>query len=313
MQLYRLQDINLDDVDLKQQYYDKFLSGDIDGAIKIITDNPQLDTKVINAKTLNYLVYSLLEAQQEFVTNVPNKLEQNSSKFNLSIDELIYLTNFNTTIQYEINNMVMYNDNVYYCKAKPPIGTLPTNETYWLNLVLKGKQGNPSLGVNYKGGWFSTTQYVKYDMVVYQNKLYVAKVSNLNSTPNTDITNWLFVSTISKQGIYVVDTSGVFNVGDLYIDIDGFPYSNGKKIIFCGDRKDISIPFGSFLLLNQNITNLSSVNVYTSSTGSEPTNLGVGDIWLDMAGWVYGEKNSSIYIEKLPNTPNDSIVLEILE
>lgn len=202
MRLYKLQDINLEDVDLKQKYYDNFFNGRIDEAKEIIENNPQLKSKVINAEQLNKLIEFLLTEEQYYYTGVEDVLSKHISNYQISIDDLIYLNEYNSMKEYEKNNFVIYKDEIYFCKKKTSIGILPTDSTYWVKLGLKGENGYSPLGVNYKGIYDNRISYKKYDAVAFNNNLYVAKKDSLNVNPsNSDY--WFLASIIEEQGIYV--------------------------------------------------------------------------------------------------------------
>ena len=216
----RIQDINLDDLDLKQQYYSLFLSGDIDGAKQLVSKNIGLTKKVLNATNLNNLINGLLEVENLFYTNVTDVLSDQLSKYQVSIDDLIYLSTYSPTTQYKLNNFVLYNDDIYYCFATPPIGTLPTNTTYWIYLGLKGIKGSPSLGVKYIGKWDKLVTYNEYDMVVSNNKMYVSKQQNINKNPLTDTTNWFLAMTSKPQGFFISPTEPTdIKVGQIWVKL----------------------------------------------------------------------------------------------
>jgi hypothetical protein len=200
-----LQDIHLEDVSLKTQYYNYFLNGEIDNA-KVIANRSSLNSKVLNAENLNNLVNGILELEQNLYTNVDDYLSTKVNQYQISVDELVYMNEFSETTQYEINNFVLYNDKIYFCKANPTIGTLPTNTTYWLCLGLKGENGYYASGVLYKGLWDSAINYVSYNMIIYEGLLYVSKTNNTNINPSTDDgTNWYKLE-IEKQSIYFSET-----------------------------------------------------------------------------------------------------------
>src|SRR4051794_21087576 len=48
-----------------------------------------------------------------------------------------------STTAYAINDAVSYNGSAYIVKATPPVGTAPTNTTYWSLLAAKGATGAP--------------------------------------------------------------------------------------------------------------------------------------------------------------------------
>ncbi|MEG1724457.1 MAG: hypothetical protein RR313_03615 [Anaerovoracaceae bacterium] len=198
-----LQDLQLDNAQLRQQYYDFFLAGDYASAFQLIVANPSLNSQVLKKENLNALVDAILTLENYFQNGVTDYLQNELNRFELNIDELIYMNQFSPVEKYEINNCVIFNEIIYFCYVSPPIGTSPNNTTYWINLGLKGENGANSLGVNYVGEWIPTTPYLQKDMVVYDKKIYVAKVSNLNKFPNTSPNEWLLAVDFIPQGIYV--------------------------------------------------------------------------------------------------------------
>lgn len=218
--LLRFQDIQIDDKDLKVQYYRNILNGDVDNAQRIYADNPQLKGKCVNAENLNNLLLGILDLERLYDTNVTQFLNDELSNFHININEMIYMQDFNPSTQYNVNNFVLYNDEIYFCVAKPPINTLPTNATYWLYLGLKGEQGASSLGVEYKGIWVSNVTYKPKDMVSYDNDLYVAINGSKGENPSMSPTNWHKSVDMIEQIIYVSETepSGLIK-GDIWIEI----------------------------------------------------------------------------------------------
>lgn len=203
IQIRKLQDINIGEVKLKEKYYNEFINGNINEANKIINNNPELKFKVINSENLNALINGIMMLENNYYNNVDNILNDHLTKYQFDIDELIYLKEYKQNEQYEINNFVSYNGDIYYCKLKPNIGTLPTDTTYWIKLGLKGEDGLVSLGVVYKGNWSSAISYNKYDAIVYQNNMYVAKKDNFNANPISDTLSWSLQMHVEEQGIYV--------------------------------------------------------------------------------------------------------------
>ena len=205
--LTRMQDIQLDDLTLKTQYYTLFSNGQIDEAKALVTNNSQLNGKVLTQEMLNTLITKILYLEQLYYTNVEDVLSDHLSNFQLSIDELIYMSEYNNTISYEINNFVMYNSELYYCYATPSVGTLPTDTDYWIYLGLKGDVGYYPLGVNYVGSWSSLITYSVNQMVVYNNLLYISLTSNSNIIPTNSTTDWLPMINIEYQNIFVSSTA----------------------------------------------------------------------------------------------------------
>ena len=205
----RLYDIDLNDIELKSEYYNNFFYGDIETAHGIVEDNPQLSDKVINEDNLNYIVNTLIDIENLFIDGYINEMERDRVKFQISIDDLVYCSEYDSTEQYEKFNFVIYNHNLYFCLDKPPIGTSPTNTAYWLNLSLRGDSGDSSstMGVSYKGLWVSGS-YLKDDMVAYNGNLCVA-LDDTSTTP-TDTTHWYIMEAqVIRQKLYVSRTEPV--------------------------------------------------------------------------------------------------------
>jgi len=70
------------------------------------------------------------------------------------------------------------------------IGTLPTDDTYWIPLTLRGAQGASGTGLSPRGGWSSIIQYYTDDCVAYNNALWQAKRDNLNAVPQDVSDDW---------------------------------------------------------------------------------------------------------------------------
>ena len=215
----KFQDINLNELELKNQYYNEFLNGNIDNAQQIIKDNIELEKKVISAENFNNLILQILQLEQNYYDNFVNDLKKKNNEYQINIDNLINLQEFKVDKQYEINNFVFYNKEVYFCKKKAPIGTLPTDNTYWIYIGLKGDVGAKSLDVNYKGNWSSSNSYVKFDMVVYQNKLYVAKTTNRGKEPNVNLGDWLLVTEVVSSKIIVQKETPKLNNKEIWFQI----------------------------------------------------------------------------------------------
>lgn len=215
----RLEDININEVILKQQYYNSFINGNIEQAHKLIEDNKDLKFKVINAENLNKIVEHILSLENNYFNGVENILENHLEKYQIDINDLIYLRDYNSKTQYEINNFVSYSYEIYYCFKRPPVGTLPTDTSYWIYLGLHGDDSRVSLGVKYQGNWNNSKTYNKYNMVVYQNQLFVAKENNSGENPITS-DKWSLQMSVEEQGIFVSkEEPPTIKPGNIWIQI----------------------------------------------------------------------------------------------
>ena len=102
---------------------------------------------------------------------------------------------------------------------QPPINTLPTDNTYWIYLGLKGEQGTPAIDISYKGVWNIATNYVINDMVTYRNELYIVKVENVGVQP-IDTTKWFKALDVEKRGMfYGVTEPPELTNGDIWVKV----------------------------------------------------------------------------------------------
>lgn len=313
MQLYRLQDIQLGDLTLKQDYYNEFFNGNITTAKAIVENNPQLASKVLSASNLNNIVNGILELENDYYDETEVKFNELSATFQLSIDELIYMTPFSLTAQYEINNFVTYGDYLCYCKVKPPIGTLPTDTNYWINLYLKGNKGDPSLGVNYAGAWSSLTNYAVKDMVTYNGIVYIANTANSGEIPSSSLL-WTEGASIQNQGIYVSTTIPTYaSVADVYMALDEswLGRANLLQNVYVNSSLSTVTEYDNdFLFQTTGYSRTTPVAIYVSKT-TPTSSLSVGDIWLHIPDWSVNTERQleGLYIySKFPNHLADGTI-----
>lgn len=110
---------------------------------------------------------------------------------------------WDSSVTYFKNNIVINNFNVYICITKSPQGTTANLEdtNNWLLLDIRGLKGINSTGISYKGIWSAGTQYNINDMVVYKNNnvdsvfILISEENDLQ-TPPPSSNNW-------KQGVVV--------------------------------------------------------------------------------------------------------------
>lgn len=200
-----VQDIQIPDVNLQQQYQQYFQNGQYSDALSLLTNNAtQLQGKAFIANLINTISAGISELENKYYTGVPLFLSSLSSQYFLLINNFLNKGTWNAATEYQPYNFVVYNNDIYMCIGKPPVGTLPTDIAYWLHLGLQGQQGAPGVDVNMRYQWNSTDTYEVNDLVVYGTNIYVALVQNTNVTPGTDSNTW---------GIFLVTNPGKINVG----------------------------------------------------------------------------------------------------
>ena len=192
----RVQDIQIDDLALKNQYTQDMANGDYAGMSNIISANPQLDAKIFDADKINDIVDSLTTQQNNYFTNVPDYMAALEAQYNALINEFKNAHDWDVSEEYTRYNFVIYNNLYYmYINADSSTGNLPTNTTYWKEIGLRGEQGAPGVGLNLRYAWSSVVNYNPLDLVFYNNASWVAKATNVNQAPSTTSQYWeIFVN-----------------------------------------------------------------------------------------------------------------------
>lgn len=201
------QDIQIQDVNTRNSFNAFMSKGQYAEAIALLekSSNP-LKGKAFIAETINKITTGLTYLEKEFDTNVNLFLTELSATYYKLIDNLAYKQSWQAEVEYIPYNFVVYQNEVYMCFAKCPIGTLPTDENYWLKIGLRGEEGAPGIDAQMKYSWQENTSYEVNDIVSYHGDLYVAIKPNQNSIPSTSTEEWLpFIITI-RNGILVSDT-----------------------------------------------------------------------------------------------------------
>ena len=186
----RVQDVTLSAkpyVDLYNQYYSQ---GDLDNANKVINDHPELLTMMLNMNLVNQIIDEIKATQRTFKDDVESYI--------FTIVKI--KGEFSKSTKYIKYNIVYFENLPYMAIADDiPIGTLPTNITYWYPLAIKGEQGESGLGLTPRGAWNDSTQYYKDDMVAYNNILWGALADNINYIPNESSSMWLKLLSFSSE------------------------------------------------------------------------------------------------------------------
>ena len=186
----RVQDVTLSAkpyVDLYNQYYSQ---GDFDNANQVINDHPELLTMMLNMTLINQIIDEIKATQRTFKDDVESYI--------FTIVKI--KGEFSKSTKYTKYNIVYFENLPYMGIADDiPIGTLPTNITYWYPLAIKGEQGESGLGLTPRGAWNDSTQYYKDDMVAYNNILWGALADNINYIPNESSSMWLKLLAFSSE------------------------------------------------------------------------------------------------------------------
>lgn len=199
----RFQDIHIIDQPLISNYINYFVNENYSSAFNLL-NNAQLDKKkfideVLN--TINNLVYTL---ENNYYDNVPDYLNELKNTFQLIIDNYKNMGDYQASVVYQKYNYVLYNNNYYlYINSNPSYNILPINTTYWELIGLIGDEGAPGYGLTFKYDWQSSANYQKYDVVYYDDYLWVATSQNINSEPEESTYAWEKLCGFENANIYI--------------------------------------------------------------------------------------------------------------
>ncbi len=203
MDIRILKDLGINDEKLKEDFYKKFENGNIRDAQEIISNNNNLKFEIINSENINNIINKIIYLEKIYGVSTTDMFNNDFKIYQNGINNLIYLGEYNNRTQYKINNIIKYENYFYFCKKEPEIGTLPNNETNWVKLKLKGETAPEDMGVHYKGKWKLNINYKKYDMVILNNKIYIAKINNIGANPESSIDKWEEQLKINKDVIFI--------------------------------------------------------------------------------------------------------------
>ena len=198
-------DPSLQEISLIQQYNALYNAGDIAGANAIIKSNPILKRMCVNAKTMNQFRDIVLALQHFFVDGVQTYLV-NIVKYKGTWSNTVKYTKYNV-VQYTVGNVT----SAYMAiQIDIPIGTLPTDSSYYICMTLQGEQGASGTGCSPRGAWNATVNYYADDMVSHNNALWYALEDNTNAEPSKTSTSWqLMLEFASSMLLYSNTNSGL--------------------------------------------------------------------------------------------------------
>ena len=187
-------DILASDGDLVKQYQIAIQNGDTATANAVIQQIPAYKQKLLTAQDLNKFIDAIIALERFYKTDITPYTNQKQAEWQAIIDQFAYLGVYNSSVQYKTNNYVSFVINgveqLYIALSNPPVGTLPTNTTYWRILSLRGPRGYSGDGLSFIGAWDSTTSYIVGDCVNYDNALWWTISPNVNQTPYEGSTYW---------------------------------------------------------------------------------------------------------------------------
>lgn len=220
MSIRIIKDLGVNDKQLKDDFYDKFENGNIREAKEIVSNNNSLNFEIINSENINNIIDRIIYLEKIYGVSTTDMFNKDFEIYQEGINNLIYLGDYNNTKKYKVNNIVKDGEYYYFCKKEPNVGTPTNNDEYWVELRLKGDIAPYDMAVIYRGKWKSNINYKKYDMVVSNNKIYVAKINNIGANPETEIDKWEEQLKIDRNIVFITESEpSSIKEGNLWFQI----------------------------------------------------------------------------------------------
>ena len=182
--------------------------------------------KFIDATKMNTLMDTCVALQNFYLTDIQPYIDNLQATWTDRVDQFNYVGDYSASTLYAVNNFVTYTAsgvrNVYICVKVPPIGTAPTNTTYWRKLSIQGIQGPSGENLSFRYAWDSGEVYYPQDVVVYDNVVWGCLVQNSNQTPQSGSTYWRSIYS-PQQVVYPFSAQEPTNMetGFLWFKIKG--------------------------------------------------------------------------------------------
>ena len=196
---------------LAQQYYNRITNA---------------NRKFVDSTKMNRLMDTCVALQNFYLTDIKPYIDDLQTTWTDRIDQFNYVGDYSASKLYAVNNFVTYTvsgvRNVYICVKVPPVGTAPTNTTYWRKLSIRGLQGPSGENLSFRYAWSSDEIYYPEDVVVYNNVVWGCLVQNSNKTPQSGSTYWYSIYS-PQQVVYPFSAQQPTNMepGFLWFKIKG--------------------------------------------------------------------------------------------
>ena len=208
------------------QYQQAMEAGNTTLANQILTQIPQGTQKIITATDLNTLSQAMLAVERFYLTDIEPYVQNLQQNWLSVINQFTYKGVWQSGTSYVTNNLVSYTVSglnfVYIALSGVPVGTAPTNQTYWRLLTIQGQTGTSGTGLSYRQEWNNSTSYSTNDAVTHSGALWLALQPSQNRIPSTNPSYWKMIMSLETTSYPIQDTEPA----DLQIDGLWFNTSN---------------------------------------------------------------------------------------
>ena len=176
--------------------------------------------KFIDATKMNTLMDTCVALQNFYLTDIQPYINNLQTTWTDRVNQVNYVGDYSASTLYAVNNFVTYTvdgvRDVYICVKVPPIGTAPTNTTYWRKLSIQGLQGPSGENLSFRYAWDSGEVYYPQDVVVYDNVVWGCVAQNSNQTPQSGSTYWRSIYS-PQQVVYPFSAQEPTNMQEGYL------------------------------------------------------------------------------------------------
>lgn len=239
-------DITQSDVSAYNAAIEAMLKGDLSQAQSLLSFIPDIDKKVLTAEKLNMMTDTIQALQDFYEKDITTKLEEYQTRWEAVINQFSYMGTWTNKV-YKKNSMVSYgatgvgvDRTLYLYIATKDINSgsnpyddyenaIATSVTpNWFRLTIKGSRGDSGGGqgeVVFRFNWNSTETYQVNDIVVYDNRWWIALKENTNVVPSVNGLDWSVMLESNIVATYPVQANQPANdvqkVGDLWFQLTG--------------------------------------------------------------------------------------------
>jgi hypothetical protein len=271
-----MQDLTSDLIDLVSQYESLINSRKFSDAAQLLTNNPSLNRIYFNAEKYNKLIDSIRATQRLYSTDVRKYI----------LELMSFKGEYINSQKYIRYNVVSYNSMIYLCILDCPLGTLPTDTTYWYPLSIKGEKG-VGIGLSYDGLWQANFTYNKDSAISYGTCLYASTCDdNVGHTPSQSSSYWISIIDFTDLITYDNSSSGLsstnfqdaINELNLYINNNKNSINNNTNSINTINTKLNTIEQGAQKNTVTGIKGSSETLYRTGNVNITKANIGLGNV-----------------------------------
>lgn len=219
-------DVTDKDGNLIKQFEQYMSVNDFSNANAILNQIENADQKIISASRLNKLRDCIIALETFYGENIESYITNKQSQWQGIIDQFKFIGTYSSSVQYKINNIVLFQTNGdYYLYIRTNGDGLanksPTDTNYWRVLTIKGERGiTTSRETTFYFDWVSNQTYAINSIVSHNSQWWASLKENINSEPMEGNSNWQLVM-VAMQTLYPVqeDQPLAQQVGELWFEV----------------------------------------------------------------------------------------------